>query len=109
MGVLEADEERNKLRELVAEERWRSGVRGNRQREEGGAEQREVVGEHEPAAEERVVEGLEAPKVDLSVRGGGDAGQAEAEERRRRGLVAGAGAEGESLRADRWGRRCGSR
>lgn len=45
MGVVEADEERNKLRELVAEERRRRGVRGNRQREERGSEQREVVGE----------------------------------------------------------------
>jgi len=107
MGVVQADEERNKLRELVAEERRRRGVRGNRQREEGGAEEREVVGEHYAAAEERVVEGLEAPEVDLRVRGGGDAGEAQAEERRRRGLVAGAVAEGESLRADGRGRRGG--
>jgi len=53
------------------------------------------------------VEGLEAPEVDLRVRGGGDAGEAQAEERRRRGLVAGAGAEGESLRANGRGRRRG--
>lgn len=107
MGVVQADEERNKLRELVAEERRRRGVRGNRQREEGGAEEREVVGEHYAAAEERVVEGLEAPEVDLRVRGGGDAGEAQAEERRRRGLVAGAVAEGESIRADGRGRHGG--
>ena len=54
------------------------------------------------------MEGLEAPEVDLRVRGGGDAGETQAEERRRRGLVAGAGAEGESLRADGRTRRGGS-
>jgi hypothetical protein len=49
------------------------------------------------------VERLEAPEVDLHVLGGGEAGEAEAEERRRRGFVAGAGAEGKRLRADGWG------
>lgn len=80
MGVIEANEERDKLCELVAEERRRCGVRGDRQREERGAEQSDVVGEHEAAAEERIVEGLEAPEVDLRVRGGSDAGEAEVEE-----------------------------
>lgn len=100
MRVIEADEEGDELRELVTEEGRRGGVGGGGEGEEGGAEQREVIGEGEAAAEERVVEGLEAPEVHVRVRRGGEAGEAEAEEGRRRGLVAGAGTEGERLLAD---------
>lgn len=100
MGVLEADEEGEELGELVAEEGRGGGVGGDGEGEQRGAEEGEVVGEGEAAAEEeRVVDGLEAPEVDVGVRGGGEAVEAEVEERRRRGLVAGARAVGERLGA----------
>lgn len=47
MRVIEADEEGDELRELVTEEGRRGGVGGGGEGEEGGAEQREVIGEGE--------------------------------------------------------------
>jgi hypothetical protein len=53
--------------ELVAKERRRCGMRGNRANER--REEREVIRKNDVATKECVVEGLEAPEVDLHVRG----------------------------------------
>lgn len=80
MWVLEVDEEGQNLGKLVAKERRRGSIGGQHEGEEGGAEQGKVIVEDKAAAQEGVMEGLEASKVDVGVRQGGEAGEAETEE-----------------------------
>jgi hypothetical protein len=63
----------------------------------GGERSPREVGSSGGLVEECVMERLEAPEVDLHMGGGGEVGEAEAEERRRRGFVVGAGVEGKRL------------